>query len=34
MSQGNILILHATGIFWRPGSETDEEKKDLIFKEW
>lgn len=34
MSEGNILILPATGIFWQPGSETDEEKQVLIFKDW
>lgn len=34
MSEGNILILPATGIFWQPGSETDEEKQDFIFEEW
>jgi len=34
MSEGNILILHVTGIFSQPGSETDEENQDLIFREW
>lgn len=34
MSDGNIFILPATGIFWKPGSETDYEEQDFIFKEW
>lgn len=34
MSEDNILILPATGIFWQTDSETDGEKKDLSFEEW